>query len=85
MQKQKEVIYALTKAQLSQNSSERFNDIVQGKGKELNILLQYAIKLNVYKPTTNTKYSGPPGVGKILTAEAILEHFQRPLYIVFLY
>jgi MoxR-like ATPase len=31
---------------------------------------------------TNTLASGPSGVGKTLTAEALSEHLQRPLYTV---
>ena len=32
--------------------------------------------------STNTRASGPPGVGKTLTAEALSERLQRPLYTV---
>lgn len=30
--------------------------------------------------TTDVAISGTPGVGKTLTAEAVSEHLQRPLY-----
>ena len=42
-----------------------FDDIIQGKGKGMSILL-----------------SGPPVIGKTLTAEAVAEIFQKPLYTI---
>jgi AAA+ superfamily predicted ATPase len=33
-------------------------------------------------PSSNTQYSGPPGVGKTLTAESMSEVLQLPLYTV---
>lgn len=56
-----------------------FDDVVEGKGQGLIILLQYASGTSRLAYSAN-KGSGPPGVGKTLTAEAISEHRHRPLY-----
>ena len=57
----KELILALAESQV--RHKETFDDVVQGKGKGMIMLL-----------------SGPPGVGKTLTAEAVAEVMRAPLY-----
>ena len=59
----KELILALAESQVS--NKETFDDVVQGKGKGMIMLL-----------------SGPPGVGKTLTAEAVAEVMRAPLYMM---
>jgi hypothetical protein len=58
---QKELILAFTRSQ--RNNKERFDDVIQGKGRGIIMLL-----------------SGPPGVGKTLTAESVAENMKVPLY-----
>ena len=59
----KELILALTKSQVQ--NKDCFDDIIQGKGKGMIMLL-----------------SGPPGVGKTLTAESVAENMRAPLYMM---
>ena len=59
----KELILALTESQVKNKDS--FDDVIQGKGKGMIILL-----------------SGPPGVGKTLTAESVAENMRAPLYMM---
>ena len=59
----KELILALAESQKLNN--DNFDDVVQGKGKGMIMLL-----------------SGPPGVGKTLTAEAVAEVMRSPLYML---
>ena len=61
----KDLILALATSQMKQpdRPSNDFDDIIQGKGKGMVILL-----------------SGPPGVGKTLTAESVAETMHAPLY-----
>lgn len=78
----KKVITALAKAHISRASDDMFDDFVEGKGQGLITLLQYeAQRLAVYHGLTYTS-SGPPGVGKTLTAEGLSEYLERPLYAV---
>jgi Cdc6-like AAA superfamily ATPase len=72
---------ALTRSRIGETANAIFDDIVKGKGRGLNILLQYGFKVAIPSIYTDMN-SGPPGVGKTLTAEAISEHFHRPLYSV---
>jgi SpoVK/Ycf46/Vps4 family AAA+-type ATPase len=58
---QKELILAFTRSQ--RKNKERFDDVIQGKGRGIIMLL-----------------SGPPGVGKTLTAESVAETMKVPLY-----
>lgn len=59
----KDLILAFVDGQLPGKSSHSFNDIIQGKGPGLTMLL-----------------IGSPGTGKTLTAEAVAEKLQKPLY-----
>ena len=59
----KELILALTESQVQ--NKESFDDVIQGKGKGMIMLL-----------------SGPPGVGKTLTAESVAENMHAPLYMM---
>ena len=59
----KELILALTESQVK--NKETFDDVIQGKGKGMVLLL-----------------SGPPGVGKTLTAESVAEQLRAPLYVM---
>lgn len=60
---QKELILAFAQSQLQNEPS--FDDVIQGKGRGIIMLL-----------------SGPPGVGKTLTAESVAETMKVPLYMV---
>ena len=60
---QKELILAFAESQTK--SREGFDDVIQGKGRGIILLL-----------------SGPPGVGKTLTAESVAETMKVPLYMV---
>jgi hypothetical protein len=71
---------ALVEARL--DLSLEFDDFVEGKGKGLNILLQYGFLYTDSLHNGLTYKSGPPGVGKTFTAEAVSEHLKRPLYSV---
>ncbi|KAL8771692.1 MAG: hypothetical protein Q9209_002883 [Squamulea sp. 1 TL-2023] len=62
-QDHKELILALIESQVA--NKETFDDVIQGKGKGMIMLL-----------------SGPPGVGKTLTAESVSENIRAPLYIM---
>ena len=60
---QKELILAFAQSQAT--SKNRFDDVIQGKGRGIIMLL-----------------SGPPGVGKTLTAESVAETMKVPLYML---
>lgn len=60
---QKDLILGFTSVKQSYRS--QFDDVIEGKGKGIIILL-----------------SGPPGVGKTLTAESVAEQMKVPLYIM---
>jgi SpoVK/Ycf46/Vps4 family AAA+-type ATPase len=59
----KDLILAVTESQVQHK--ENFDDVIQGKGKGMIMLL-----------------SGPPGVGKTLTAESVAERMRVPLYMM---
>ncbi|KAH1744791.1 hypothetical protein KXV31_000632 [Aspergillus fumigatus] len=63
LEDKKKVIKSLTESRVRATTEGKFDDIIEGKGQGVIILLH-----------------GPPGVGKTLTAEAISERLQRPLY-----
>jgi Cdc6-like AAA superfamily ATPase len=58
-----------------------FNNVVVGKGKGLNILLQYGSVLLLYTNVLTCE-SGEPGLGKTLTVEAVAKHLKQALYSV---
>lgn len=60
---QKELILAFAQSQTK--NKDRFDDVIQGKGRGIIMLL-----------------SGPPGVGKTLTAESVAETMKVPLYML---
>jgi ATPase family associated with various cellular activities (AAA) len=60
---QKELLLSFAESQVTDKAL--FDDIIEGKGKGIIILL-----------------SGPPGVGKTLTAESIAENMHAPLYMI---
>jgi len=60
---QKELILGFTASQ--QASRNAYDDIIEGKGRGIIILL-----------------SGPPGVGKTLTAESVAEEMRVPLFVM---
>ena len=80
-EEKKEVVMALAHSRIGEITGATFDDVVEGKGRGLNILLQYSLKVTIPSMYADMN-SGPPGVGKTLTAEAISEHFHRPLYSV---
>jgi AAA+ superfamily predicted ATPase len=61
--------------------SMTFDDVIEGKGKGLNILLQYGSALLLYVNVLTCE-SGEPGLGKTLTAEAVAEYRKKALYSV---
>jgi hypothetical protein len=69
---------ALAEVHMNQVPGATFDDFIEGKGRGLNVLLQYGS--SSFTPRYADMYSGPPGVGKTLTAEALLVHLKRPLY-----
>ena len=59
----KEMLMGFVESQVETQTT--FDDVIQGKGKGINMLL-----------------SGPPGVGKTLTAESVAESMHIPLYMM---
>jgi SpoVK/Ycf46/Vps4 family AAA+-type ATPase len=53
-----------------------------GKRKRSECALTVCCPVTFYSAYSNTYKSGPPGVGKTLTAEGVSEHLQKPLYSV---
>jgi len=78
----KRVITALAKAHMSRVPDDAMDDFVVGKGQGLITLLQYGIRRLVLSHMLTSASSGPPGVGKTLTAEGLSEYLKRPLYAV---
>lgn len=72
------MLQALVHNQIPDPDKPAFDDFIEGKGKGLIVLLQYVASS---KYAIDAYYcSGPPGVGKTLTAEAVSEYQKRPLY-----
>jgi Cdc6-like AAA superfamily ATPase len=78
----KKVILALARANMMSPSDVRFDDFVAGKGRGMIVLLQYFLLHVLVLYLVDHHSSGPPGVGKTLTAETLSEHLQKPLYSV---
>ena len=83
--KTKKLLSSLAKTRLDLVQTLPFDDIIDGKGRGLNILLQYVGRNHPSITsclTSLTSPSGPPGVGKTFTVEATAERFNLPLYSV---
>ncbi|KAH1809724.1 hypothetical protein KXX27_007295 [Aspergillus fumigatus] len=80
LEDKKKVIKSLTESRVRATTEGKFDDIIEGKGQGVIILLQYVSKTSHNDQKLTFTGSGPPGVGKTLTAEAISERLQRPLY-----
>ncbi|OJJ52063.1 hypothetical protein ASPSYDRAFT_165291, partial [Aspergillus sydowii CBS 593.65] len=78
----KTLLLSMAKTRLGLIPTVPFDDVIDGKGQGLNILLEYVgfFFLNYVKDSTLTRASGPPGVGKTFTVEATSEYFKLPLY-----
>lgn len=81
-EEKKKIIRSLTQAFLNRDPDGGFDDFVEGKGRGLNFLLQYVALCGLIFAPLTYHLSGPPGVGKTLTAEAIAESCKIPLYAV---
>ncbi|CAP79317.1 Pc17g00300 [Penicillium rubens Wisconsin 54-1255] len=66
----KTLLLSLAKTRLGLIPTVPFDDVIDGKGQGLNMLLNLQL----------TRASGPPGVGKTFTVEATSEYFKLPLY-----
>ena len=75
----KAIVQALTESYLNRGPDDSFDDFIEGKGRGLVFLLQYA-PISRLLIVSLTSHIGPPGVGKTLTAEAIAESHKTPLY-----
>lgn len=78
----KRVITALARAHMSCVPGDAMDDFVVEKGQGLITLLQYGIRRLVLFHKLTSASSGPPGVGKTLTAEGLSKYLERPLYTV---
>ncbi|KAJ5292085.1 hypothetical protein N7478_001336 [Penicillium angulare] len=78
----KTLLLSMAKTRLGLIPTVPFDDVIDGKGQGLNILLEYVNKLFMQHIKTSilTRVSGPPGVGKTFTVEATSEYFKLPLY-----
>ncbi|KAJ5454033.1 uncharacterized protein N7458_004989 [Penicillium daleae] len=77
----KTLLLSMAKTRLGLIPTVPFDDVIDGKGQGLNILLKYVSKCLYYTVTWSlTHASGPPGVGKTFTVEATSEYFRLPLY-----
>jgi ATP-dependent protease Clp ATPase subunit len=79
---QRDVTIALAEAHIDQAQEFSFDDVIKGKGQGLIVLLQYYSSFLIELGHTDIETSGPPGLGKTLTAEAAAEHLMLPLYLV---
>ena len=79
-QDHKELILALTESQ--RESKDNFDDVIQGKGiRDFNQVDKLFINNFIGKGMIML-LSGPPGVGKTLTAESVAETMRAPLYMM---
>ena len=79
----KTLLLSMARTRLGLIPTVPFDDVIDGKGQGLNILLEYVSKLFMtIEVSVLTRASGPPGVGKTFTVEATSEHFKKPLYSV---
>lgn len=79
----KTILLLLAKTRLGLIPTVPFDDVIDGKGQGLNILLKYVGKCIYYTMTYSlTHTSSPPGVGKTFTVKATSEYFKLPLYSV---
>ncbi|KAL2695082.1 hypothetical protein AAEP93_004143 [Penicillium crustosum] len=78
----KALLLSMAKTRLGLIQTVPFDDVIDGKGQGVNILLEYVGKLfmSYIEASILTRVSGPPGVGKTFTVEATSEYFQLPLY-----
>lgn len=77
----KTLLSSLAKTRLGLIPTVPFDDVIDGKGRGLNILLQ-CVGQGLPLLLCLTHASGPPGVGKTFTVEATSELFELPLYSV---
>lgn len=73
------MLQALVHNQTPDPDKPAFDDFIEGKGKGLIVLLQYVF-CSILRLHIAYYCSGPPGVGKTLTAEAVSEYQKRPLF-----
>lgn len=80
----KTLLLSMAKTRLGLIPTVPFDDVIDGKGQGLNILLEYVGHLFMHHldQSVLTHLSGPPGVGKTFTVEATSEYFKLPLYSV---
>ncbi|KAJ5938337.1 hypothetical protein N7466_001471 [Penicillium verhagenii] len=78
----KTLLLSMAKTRLGLIPTVPFDDVIDGKGQGLNILLEYVSNLFMHYIGSSalTYPSGPPGVGKTFTVEATSEYFKLPLY-----
>ncbi|KAF3398203.1 hypothetical protein F1880_005613 [Penicillium rolfsii] len=78
----KTLLLSMAKTRLGLIPTVPFDDVIDGKGQGLNILLEYVGNLFMYYIVVSvlTCVSGPPGVGKTFTVEATSEYLNQPLY-----
>ncbi|KAJ5752813.1 ATPase AAA-type core [Penicillium odoratum] len=78
----KTLLLSMAKTRLGLIPTLPFDDVIDGKGQGLNILLEYVGNLFMHylDASVLTYPSGPPGVGKTFTVEATSEYFKLPLY-----
>ena len=79
----KTLLLSMAKTRLGMIPTIPFDDVIDGKGQGLNMLLEYVSKLMPsFEDSVLIRTSGPPGVGKTFTVEATSEYFKLPLYSV---
>ncbi|CZS92550.1 uncharacterized protein RAG0_03160 [Rhynchosporium agropyri] len=76
--RKKKAVQALSEAHVKRAMTHSFDDVVAGKRQGFSVLLQLVSSPCGWHLLTQY-ISGPPDVGKTLTAELIAEHLRRPL------